>query len=197
MIFAKTLASIGAVVAAAAARKTRDAPAFCNRLVWCNVCRPPGIVNWNAEQKCYSDSVCHSHIIAETFQISNSTSTCRHSGEEKRFTWRRAKAEQALSIEEGFRNIATNLPISAALKNRKTEFRTWSAVRSLIYVYIINLLACLIMQSIDDAPMFYQDTAIRKKSHFSPRAKQPKLLKMVTNTATKARHCNKCISHKV
>lgn len=32
------------------------------------------------------------------------------------FTWRRAKAEQALSMEEWFRNIATNLPISAALK---------------------------------------------------------------------------------
>ena len=41
--------------------------------------------------------------------------------EEKMFTWRRAKAEQALSIEEGFRNIATNLPISAALKNRNTK----------------------------------------------------------------------------
>lgn len=44
-ILAKIFASIEAVVAAAAARNTRPAPASCKRLAWCTACRPPGIVN--------------------------------------------------------------------------------------------------------------------------------------------------------
>jgi hypothetical protein len=78
-ILANILASRGAVAAAAAARRTRAAPAFCIRLAWCIACRPPGIVN------------------------------CR-----------RANAAHALSIDDGFRSMVTNLPISALLRNMKT-----------------------------------------------------------------------------
>lgn len=46
-ILAKILAWSGAVAAAAAARRTRAAPALCMRLAWCIACRPPGMVNCN------------------------------------------------------------------------------------------------------------------------------------------------------
>jgi hypothetical protein len=69
-ILAKILASIEAVVAAAAARKTRPAPTFCKRPAWCTACRPPGIVNcsivgWSfffAKQKIYKSYVMKSVI---------------------------------------------------------------------------------------------------------------------------------------
>lgn len=48
-IFAKILASIGAVADAAAARRTRGAPVFCKRPTWWNACRPPGTVNCRRE----------------------------------------------------------------------------------------------------------------------------------------------------
>jgi hypothetical protein len=38
-----------------------------------------------------------------------------------KITWRRANAAQAFSIEEGFRSMATNLPISAPLRPYKEE----------------------------------------------------------------------------
>jgi len=38
-------------------------------------------------------------------------------------TWRRANAAQALSIDDGFRSIVMNLPISAPLRNNKNKIR--------------------------------------------------------------------------
>lgn len=38
-------------------------------------------------------------------------------------TWRRANAAQALSIDDGFRSMATNLPISAPLRNNQNKIR--------------------------------------------------------------------------
>ena len=38
-------------------------------------------------------------------------------------TWRRAKAAQDLSMEEGFRSMATNLPISAPLRSIQMKIR--------------------------------------------------------------------------
>jgi hypothetical protein len=38
-------------------------------------------------------------------------------------TCRRANAAHALSIDDGFRNMATNLPISAPLRNMKTRYK--------------------------------------------------------------------------
>ena len=38
-----------------------------------------------------------------------------------KITWRRANAAQAFSIEEGFRSMATNLPISAPLRPYEEE----------------------------------------------------------------------------
>lgn len=50
-IFAKILASRGAFAAAAAARRTLGAPAFCIRVTWCTACRPPGMVNYNSKNR--------------------------------------------------------------------------------------------------------------------------------------------------
>lgn len=46
------------------------------------------------------------------------------SARERRITWRRANAAQALSMDEGFLNIETNLPISAPLcKNKRKNVK--------------------------------------------------------------------------
>jgi len=37
-------------------------------------------------------------------------------------TWRRANAAQALSIDDGFRSIVMNLPISAPLRNNQIKY---------------------------------------------------------------------------
>jgi len=38
-------------------------------------------------------------------------------------TWRRANAAQALSIDDGFLSIVTNLPTSAPLRNSENKIR--------------------------------------------------------------------------
>lgn len=50
-ILAKILASRGAFAAAAAARRTLGAPAFCIRVTWCTACRPPGMVNYKSKNR--------------------------------------------------------------------------------------------------------------------------------------------------
>ena len=56
-ILAKILASIEAVVAAAAARNTLPAPTSCKRPAWCTACRPPGIVNCSISEYFSSDQM--------------------------------------------------------------------------------------------------------------------------------------------
>lgn len=43
-------------------------------------------------------------------------------------TWRRANAAQALSIDDGFRSIVMNLPISAPLRNNQIKYSRYSKI---------------------------------------------------------------------
>ena len=56
----------------------------------------------------------------------------------RKITWRRANAAHAFSIEEGFRSMATNLPISAPLTPQKEEREKKKVCSGLLYKMVRN-----------------------------------------------------------